>query len=202
LGIASSLKEDVASAVETLNSNVKAENVKLAADLTSNLTSQLTSKFRAENLKLAEEVTAKFRGGSTNLREELSQRIQDDVTNMSQAFSALRNDTDKELQRFRETGEGKKSDLHKVHLEINNLKAQFAAGTAVTGRSAGYNAGEFQAPGDRNDQRDLKPLAQTNLSETSSLRIVNDVSDENCNMHCASGLRATQTPVTDLSQKT
>ena len=45
----SGLKADIATAVETLNSNFKAENVKLAADITSSVTSQLTSKFRAEN---------------------------------------------------------------------------------------------------------------------------------------------------------
>ena len=35
LDVVSSLKADVATAVETLNSNFKAENVKLAADITS-----------------------------------------------------------------------------------------------------------------------------------------------------------------------
>jgi hypothetical protein len=95
LDVVSSLKADVATAVETLNSNFKAENVKLAADNTSSLTSQLTSKFRAENQKLAEELTAKFNAETAKLREELSQKIQNELTNMSQSFSALRNDTGK-----------------------------------------------------------------------------------------------------------
>jgi hypothetical protein len=42
LDVVSSLKADIATAVETLNSNFKAENVKLAADITCSLTSQLT----------------------------------------------------------------------------------------------------------------------------------------------------------------
>jgi hypothetical protein len=69
----------------------------------------------------------------------------------------------------------------------------------VTSRSADCNAGEFQAAGDRNDQLDLNPLAQTNLSESSSLRIANGMSDGNCNMHCTSVSHATQTAVNDLS---
>jgi archaellum component FlaC len=95
-----------------LNSNFKAENVKLAADITSSLTSQLTSKFRVENQKLAEQLTAKFQAETVNLREELSQKIQNEVTNMKQDFSALRNDIDKELQQVKGTIEGVSHDLH------------------------------------------------------------------------------------------
>jgi hypothetical protein len=38
LDVVSSLKADIATAVETMNSNFKAENVKLVADITSSLT--------------------------------------------------------------------------------------------------------------------------------------------------------------------
>jgi hypothetical protein len=243
-----------------LTSNFKAENVKLAADIPSSLTSQLTSKFRAENQKLAEELTVKFQSETVNLREELSQKFQNEVTNMSQDFSALRNDTDKELQQVKVTIEGisdnlhekinahivdtrkgieriahevnatskslteeiqkykddtesevisvrqdfskfseeitadharwqltagtniekvsssmkgmeekvadfqvaverKKSEFHKVNLEINSLKVKLAAASEVTGRSADCNVVELQAAGDRNDQLNLNPLA-------------------------------------------
>ena len=71
LDAVSSLKADVATSVETLNSNSKAENVKLVADITSSLTSQLTSKFRAENQKVAEQWTSKFQAETVKLREEL-----------------------------------------------------------------------------------------------------------------------------------
>ena len=54
---------------------------------------------------------------------------------------------------FQVAVEGIKSELHKVNSEINSLKAQFAAAGEVTSRSADCNAGEFQAAGDRNDQR-------------------------------------------------
>ena len=115
----SGLKADIATAVETLNSNFKAENVKLAADITSSLTSQLTSIFRAENQELAEELTATFQAETVKLREELSQKIQNEVTNMSQDFSALRNDTDKELQQVKGTIEGISDDLHeKINANI------------------------------------------------------------------------------------
>ena len=42
LDVVSSLKAYITTAVETLNSNFKAENVILAADITSSLTSKLT----------------------------------------------------------------------------------------------------------------------------------------------------------------
>jgi hypothetical protein len=73
---------------------------------------------------------------------------------------------------FQVAVEGNKSELHKVNSEINSLKAQLASASVVTSRSADCNAGEFQAAGDRNNQLDLNPLAQTNLSESSSVRIV------------------------------
>jgi predicted secreted protein len=95
LDVVSSLKADIATAVETLNCNFKAENVKLAADIISSMSSQLTLKFQAENQKLAEKFRAKFQAEIVKLREELWQKIQNEVTNTSQDFSALRNNTDK-----------------------------------------------------------------------------------------------------------
>ena len=56
------------------------------------------------------------------------------------------------------------SEFHKVNSEINSLKAQLALASEVTSRSADCNAGEFLVAGDRNDQLDLNPLAQTNRS--------------------------------------
>ena len=57
-------------------------------------------------------MTAKFQAETVKLREESSQKIQNEVTNMSQDFSALRNDTDKEVQQVKVTIEGISDDLH------------------------------------------------------------------------------------------
>ena len=40
-------KADVATAIETLNSNFKTENTKMAENISSRMTSQLTTKFQA-----------------------------------------------------------------------------------------------------------------------------------------------------------
>ena len=57
-------------------------------------------------------MTATFQAETVKLREELSQKIQNEVTNTSQDFSALRNDTDKELRQVKGTIEGISDDLH------------------------------------------------------------------------------------------
>jgi hypothetical protein len=65
------------------------------------------------------------------------------------------------VAKFQVAVERNNSNLHKVNSEINTLKAQLTAGSVVKSRSADCNAGEFEAAGDRNDQLDLNPLAQT-----------------------------------------
>jgi hypothetical protein len=69
-----SFKADVATAIETLNSNFKTENTKLAKDIPSRMTSELTKNSKQKQ-KFSDELTAKFRTETDKMKEEMSKKI-------------------------------------------------------------------------------------------------------------------------------
>jgi hypothetical protein len=70
------------------------------------------------------------------------------------------------------------------------LKAQIAVGSRAASKSADCSACDFQTAGDRSAHLEISLEAQTEVSESTSLRTVHGVNDGNFNMHYASGSHA------------